>query len=242
MKFCLKCTMEKDESEFSFRDKYKIIRRNECRLCIKKYRAKYYERNRNIILENANQRYCNNKDKILEGIRNYRSNNKLIISKFKKEYYKNNKELIRAYQFKNKIRIQNSVNKQRCGRRKNDPFYRLRTYVSNIVRSVLKTNKNNNGTWKNISYTPQVLKEHLESRFEPWMNWQNHGRYVPNVWDDEDQSTWTWQLDHIIPQSDLPYSSMEDDNFKKCWDLENLRPLSSKQNIIEGSSRTRHNA
>ena len=27
---------------------------------------------------------------------------------------------------------------------------------------------------------------------------------------------------------------MEDDNFKKCWALENLRPLSAKQNIVDG--------
>jgi len=30
---------------------------------------------------------------------------------------------------------------------------------------------------------------------------------------------------------------MEDENFKKCWALENLRPLSAKQNIIEGNRR-----
>jgi hypothetical protein len=57
----------------------------------------------------------------------------------------------------------------------------------------------------------------LEKQFEPWMNWQNHGVY--KNWDDNDQSTWTWQIDHIIPQSDLPYTSMEDENFKKCWAL-----------------------
>lgn len=28
---------------------------------------------------------------------------------------------------------------------------------------------------------------------------------------------------------------MEDDNFKRCWALENLRPYSAKQNIIDGA-------
>ena len=32
----------------------------------------------------------------------------------------------------------------------------------------------------------------------------------------------------------------KDDNFKKCWALENLRPLSSKQNLLDGSTRVRH--
>lgn len=33
---------------------------------------------------------------------------------------------------------------------------------------------------------------------------------------------------------------MEDENLKKAWALENLRPLSAKQNQIDGSRRTRH--
>ena len=73
------------------------------------------------------------------------------------------------------------------------------------------------------------------------MNWQNKGSYRVKTWDDNDQTTWKWQIDHIIPQSDLPYTSMEDDNFKKCWALENLRPLSAKQNIFDGTNRVRHN-
>ena len=69
------------------------------------------------------------------------------------------------------------------------------------------------------------------------MTWENHGVYNLNTWDDNDQSTWKWNIDHIIPQSKLPYTSMEDDNFKKCWALENLRPYSAKQNIIDGNKR-----
>jgi hypothetical protein len=72
------------------------------------------------------------------------------------------------------------------------------------------------------------------------MNWNNQGMYNSDTWNDNDPATWTWQLDHIIPQSDLPYTSMEDENFKKCWTLENLRPLSAKQNLLDGVSRERH--
>ena len=44
----------------------------------------------------------------------------------------------------------------------------------------------------------------------------------------------------LIPQSDLPYTSMEDTNFKKCWALENLRPYPAKQNYLDGVYRVRH--
>jgi hypothetical protein len=66
------------------------------------------------------------------------------------------------------------------------------------------------------------------------MTWENHGAYQSSKWDDNDISTWKWQIDHIIPQHKLPYSSMEDENFKKCWALENLRPYSAKQNLLDG--------
>jgi len=72
------------------------------------------------------------------------------------------------------------------------------------------------------------------------MNWNNWGVYKSKNWNDNDSSTWTWQIDHIIPQSNLPYTSMEDENFKKSWDLNNLRPYSAKQNILDGISRVRH--
>jgi 5-methylcytosine-specific restriction endonuclease McrA len=60
------------------------------------------------------------------------------------------------------------------------------------------------------------------------MNWDNYGVYLKN----KDKK---WHIDHIIPQSTLPYTNMEDENFKKCWALENLRPLESVENMKKGS-------
>jgi len=239
MKICTKCGLEKDDSDFPLRNKDKRTRRNECRQCTKKYRENYYEQNKQVLLEGAKQYYADNRDKIIKDVKNYREENKDAIGEYKKEYYQENKDRIKEYQIVNKDKIQKSANEQRKERRKNDPSFKMRTYVSNSIRDVLKGRKNS-GTWKNLHYTPQQLKEHLERQFEPWMTWQNHGKFDPTTWNDNDSRTWTWQIDHIIPQSDLPYTSMEDDNFKKCWALENLRPLSAKQNVVEGADRIRH--
>lgn len=78
---------------------------------------------------------------------------------------------------------------------------------------------------------------YIERQFESWMNWNHYGIYNVKTWDDNDPSTQIWQLDHIIPQSKLPCTSMIDSNFQKCWALENLCPLSAKQNIIDGNKR-----
>lgn len=42
------------------------------------------------------------------------------------------------------------------------------------------------------------------------------------------------------PHSLFNYSSSQDEDFRKCWALSNLRPLSSKQNHADGVSRARH--
>jgi len=100
-----------------------------------------------------------------------------------------------------------------------------------------KGNKGCKSISKYLLYTIGELKNHLETQFESWMTWNNQGKYDPKTWDDNDQTTWTWNIDHIIPQSKLFYTSLEDDNFKKAWALNNLRPLSAKQNILDGNRR-----
>ena len=77
-----------------------------------------------------------------------------------------------------------------------------------------------------LGYSIDDLKNHLQKQFDHKMTWDNYGIY--------------WHIDHIIPQSCLPYQSMSDDNFKKCWSLSNLRPLDAKTNILDGATRIRH--
>lgn len=156
---------------------------------------------------------------------NLKNKNKKI--KYQQEYRRKNKD---------RIIKQNYVYKKH--KRKSDPFFKVREIVSGGVGYYLRKNKgskNNSSILKFLPYTIQELKEHLEKQFEPWMNWNNHGNYSVNTWDDKDSSIWTWQVDHIIPHSTFKYSSMDDEEFQECWDLFNLRPLSSKQNISDGA-------
>jgi len=45
----------------------------------------------------------------------------------------------------------------------------------------------------------------------------------------------TWQIDHIIPKSKRTFESLDCENFKKLWALENLRPLETIANIKKGN-------
>jgi hypothetical protein len=142
-------------------------------------------------------------------------------------YYETHKEEIKKTwstpEFKERKRI------YKRNRRKNDPIFRMRENISNAILKALRKSKSSKGgqsILQYLEYTINQLKEHLEKQFDDKMNWENYGIY--------------WHIDHIIPQSILPYSSMQDENFKKCWSLSNLRPLDAKTNILEGVKRTRH--
>jgi hypothetical protein len=111
---------------------------------------------------------------------------------------------------------------------KSRPEFRLRKNVSRAISFYIKKNDGNRNSsmMKHVSYTISELKIYLESQFDNKMNWDNYGDY--------------WHIDHIIPQSCLPYLSMEENNFKKCWALENLRPLEAAINMSDGATRIRH--
>lgn len=168
--------------------------------------------------------------------KNYQLNNRSLVKELKITWNKSNRSKIRASK---KTPLAKSIrNLQLSNRRKNDSLFRLKQSISRSIRRALKFeggSKNGESTLKYLGYSLQELKSHIEIQFESWMNWNNQGKYIIETWNDDDPSTWTWQLDHIIPQSDLPYVSMSDDNFKKCWALINLRPLSSKQNLLKSN-------
>lgn len=160
----------------------------------------------------------------------------------RQRYYNKNSERIIKHNSKYKKQHRTQVNEREKARKENNIEYRLYSSVRSVVKMSIKRNNGtkNGATLKYLTYTFDQLKQNLESRFELWMTWENWGVYNPKTWDDNNQATWTWQVDHIIPRSDLPYDSMEHPNFQKCWALENLRPLSAKQNVKEGPARIRH--
>jgi hypothetical protein len=231
MKICRTCKIEKDISNFSIRSRNKKTNKiyyfTDCKECTAINKKIYYQNN-----------------KLSFGLKNkeYYKLHKEDIINYKKNYRENNKEKVNIIQRKSESK-----------KRKNNSFFRLRKDISDIIRKVLDNNggsKKGNSIFDYLPYTMKDLIQHIESLFSHtdnltsiekiWMTWKNRGSYNKKIWNDNDPSTWMWQLDHIIPQSDLPYTSMEDENFQKCWALSNLRPLSAKQNLLDGVRKIRH--
>jgi hypothetical protein len=139
---------------------------------------------------------------------------------YTKNFVTNNPQYIKDWKSDNREKIR----KQERERRVSDINFRLKKNVSRAISHIIK--KNGSSTFKNLPYTTQELKRHLENQFDDKMSWENYGSY--------------WHVDHIIPHSTFKYSSMKDDAFRECWALNNLRPLEAKENQSDGATRIRH--
>ena len=148
-----------------------------------------------------------------------------------KEYQASRKEELQAYNIAylkeyNKTHKRGWTEKDNIRekeKRRNDPVYHLRKNVSAAVYHALANNsgsKRGGSVLDKLPYTIPELKEHLEKQFVEGMSWENYGE---------------WHLDHIYPQSRLPYDSMTHPNFQKVWALENLQPLWAEENLSKGA-------
>lgn len=237
MKICSKCKVEEYDDSIrksksntwckSCHKLYKIENKEK----LSKQRLQYRQEHRDELNEKSKEYIQLNEEKVRERRKLHYLNNKERIKTYTRKYYSEHIDHYKEYNtnyFKN--------------RRNSDPVFKLRGRVSTFIRASLKRNggTKDSSIKTRLPYSILELKEHLEKQFEPWMTWENHGKYDAKIWKDDAQSTWTWQIDHIVPQSTFQYTSMEDQAFQDCWALANLRPLSAKRNYLDGVRRTRH--
>jgi hypothetical protein len=217
----------------------------------KEYSRNYRKNNSEIVSLGRKKYYNDNKEKEILNHKIYVENNRESVNaqqaiwrlENKEKYQEYNREYSINYRENNKESIAENKREWEKHKVKTDPSFKIKKNLSRAISRGLAVNgtkKNNQSCWNFLGYSIDELKQHLEYLFDPWMTWNNHGQYNPKIWDDNNSATWTWQIDHIMPHSTFKYSSMEDKNFKKCWALENLRPLSAKQNVLDGVFRTRH--
>lgn len=137
-------------------------------------------------------------------------NNRTRKSDYQKEWYKENKNRIR--------KIQNEYNNLRI---KNDILFKLKKYVSSGINKCLKRKnlKKDSRTHEILGCTYDGLKNHIESKFQSWMNWENYGKYNGDL-------NCGWDIDHIKPLS----TAKTEDELIKLMHFSNLQPLCSKIN------------
>jgi len=203
LKKCLKCGKLKDESEFFNYCRYRFS--HPCKACQSIYKKEYYQR--------PHVRKTH-----LEYMREY--NKKYRVRAESKKRQRELEQTDRKKEVRKKYRQSPRAKKLRNERlkeyRKTKIKYRLDCSFHSAIYKALKGNKNGR-KWKSlVDYTIEDLIKHLEVQFDKKMNWDNYGNY--------------WEIDHIKPKSLFKYENAEDEEFKKCWALENLQPLEVSEN------------
>ena len=98
---------------------------------------------------------------------------------------------------------------------------RLKLCIRNLINKSFKkrgyTKKSK--THEIIGCSFEDFKIYLESKFEPWMNWENRGKI-------SDELNYGWDLDHIIPLS----SAKNEEDIIRLNHHTNFQPLCSYTN------------
>jgi hypothetical protein len=144
----------------------------------------------------------------------------------KSEYYKiwveqnkeYRKEYFKEYREKNIDKIREVKRNYEKTRKHNDPLYKLISNFRTAIYQVLKESnvEKNKHYFDILQYTPESLINHLESQFDENMNWENYGE---------------WHVDHKLPITSFNIQEMGDEEFMRCWSLDNLQPMWGTDNI-----------
>ena len=240
IKRCIKCGEEKESKEFPKRKLSKDGFRNDCKKCYNKQKKEWAENNPEKYKEygikwrknNYGIKWRkNNPEKVRKSKEKWAKNNQDKIKKLHKKWRKNNSGKYKEYGIEWR---KNNFEKYKEWRRKymfkrikTNIHFRLKSNISCLIRARLKKrllSKNRKSTFSFLPYTIDDLIKHLESLFQPWMNWQNYGN-----------KSGCWCIDHRYPDSLFNYTSVKDEEFQKCWALENLQPMEFIKNIKKGN-------
>lgn len=222
-KICKKCNELKDINSFSKQNTNKDEYKNTCKLCVNEYGKNYRNKNITKERERSNNYYICNKSKRLA----YFEKNKDNKNKYATEYRKKNKDKISEKQKKNYLKNKEIIKKKNYEYYKmkmvTDSIFKLKKQLRGLIRDSLKSKgiKKQNKTIEILGCTIEEFKQHLESKFEPWMNWDNKGLYNGEL-------NYGWDIDHITPSS----SGLSYDEIIKLNHYTNLQPLCGKINRV----------
>jgi len=158
--------------------------------------------------------YLKNKEHRNEYQKEYDLKNKEYKREYMKGYNLKNKESYKKWRLENKEHIRNHER----NKYQTDVNFKLRKICRNRIRKALKGETKSVGTMKLIGCTIGELRRHIESKFEPWMTWKNHG---------------LWDIEHIKAMSrfDLSHPTQQ----RACCNWSNLQPMEHIENLKKGS-------
>lgn len=132
------------------------------------------------------------------------NNHKPAVVEQNANHYQKNKATIREMR---KVRRNNNINE------------RLANSLRSRLRLAIKNNSKTGSAVRDLGCSVSEFKQHLESRFQEGMSWDNYGIKG-------------WHIDHIEPISKFNLTDIE--QVKIACHYTNLQPLWAKDNLSKG--------
>ena len=157
--------------------------------------------------ESDKRHYFKNREKRLQYFSDWQKDNRDRLNDYHQKWREKNIDKHREYK-----------RNYEKNRKSNDPLYKLISNFRTAIYQVLKENnvKKNGHYFDILKYTPEQLINHLEKQFSDEMTWDNYG---------------DWHVDHKHPISLYNIKEIGDNEFMKCWSLDNLQPMWGVDNI-----------
>ena len=186
-------------------DRKEYLLKNKEKIAIQK--KEWKKRNKEKVKLSDKKHYLKTREKRIKYQREYR----LI-------HLRENRESVRKYYFKNKERLSKNNTRNAKERRKTNPSLRILDSLRSRMLHALKGKNKSASTMELIGCTIEELRRHIESKFEPWMTWKNHG---------------LWDIDHIKACANFDFTHPEQQ--RACFNWSNLQPLEHIANIKKGT-------
>ena len=203
----------------------------------KEHSREYYLKNKEEISKRCKIYYLKNKEEISKRCKIYNLKNKEHKKEYDREYHLKNKEHRNKKMREHYLQKKEHYQEQQKGytskpktqelrrnrdnnRYQTDVNYRLLTICRARIYQALKFNCKSASTTKLIGCTVDELRQHIESKFEPWMNWENQG-------------LGGWDIEHIIACA--KFNLIDPEQQRACFNWSNLQPMEHIANIKKGA-------
>ena len=165
----------------------------------KEYNKKYRENHRMELREQGKIYHKKHRETILKRHKVWKELNKIKVAEYMKQWHQKNRDRVQKLQKKN---------------RKENINVRLALNLRHRIWGALKYNYKSISTLKLLGCSLDLLRLHLQSKFQPGMSFSNYGK---------------WHIDHIIPCASFDLSKKNEQ--AKCFHYTNLQPLWAEDNF-----------
>jgi len=232
-KECLSCSQILPMEDFENSRKYHCIKCNENKK--KEYKKKYSEKQRKykerqrkrhkqrmkddpVYAEKYNEKQRKYYEKQRKRHKQRMKDDPVYAEKYNEKHRKKSRKRYHSMSTEEK-RIERRKKEEK--KRESDPLYVIKKRVSTLIRNSIsrKGYSKESRTYEILGCSYEEFIEYIESQFEDWMSWDNHGKY-------NGEYNYGWDFDHIIPK----VVAETEEDIIKLNHYTNFQPLCSKIN------------